>query len=809
MGLPCIHCGEDCGKHPVMWDEKPFCCHGCKTVYQILNEKDLKQYYQIEKMPGIRLESVGHDDRFAYLDLDEIKQKLLEFTDGGISKITLFIPAIHCASCIWLLENMNVLHPGIIHSTVNFPKKEVYLTFRDDEITLRQVVELLVSIHYIPEITLDRLDKKQAHKSNKTLLLKIGITGFVLMNVMMFTFPEYLPGGDLLEEDFKYFFGWISLVLSLPVVFYCANDYFLSAWKSLKHKIISIDLPLALGILALFLQSAWVVITQGGPGYLDSLAGLIFFLLVGRWYQSKTYQALSFERDYKSYFPVAVTRILEGREEVVPLANLQAGDHILVRNQELIPADSTLMKGDGNIDYSFVTGESVPVRKVQGDTVFAGGRQTGSAIELEVSKNVEQSYLTQLWNQDTADNQYNSRLKDLINRVSQYFTLTILFIASLAAGYWLFHGETRTAVFVFTSVLIIACPCALAMTIPFTFGTTMRQYGRQGLYLKKADVIEQLHRITSVVFDKTGTITHSKSLTSEFIGEPLDDIGIRMVKSVVRHSTHPMSVALFSSLPGDSYDEVIHFRELPGLGITGEVDGTKVNIGSCKFVTGKEDQEKGLKSRVYLFLKDHVAGYFQLENNYREGLSEIIHGLEKRFDLHLLTGDNEAEKENLGMFFGDQSNLRFNQTPEDKLNYIRQLKKSGKTVLMVGDGLNDAGALMESDVGITIADDIYHFSPACDAILESSKFGKLNKYILFTNTSLNIVKISFVISFLYNIVGLTFAVQGLLTPVFAAILMPISSISVVAFATFTVSFFARRAFGSESGEQRAERLPEL
>ncbi|MFU8843922.1 MAG: heavy metal translocating P-type ATPase, partial [Bacteroidales bacterium] len=680
MGLSCVHCGEDCGKHPVILDEKPFCCHGCRMVFQILQEKDLKQYYQIEKMPGIRVESSGHDDRFSYLDLDEIKQKLLEFSDGGISKLTLFVPAIHCASCIWLLENMNVLHSGILHSTVNFPRKEVNITFRDQEITLRQLVELLASIHYIPEITLDRLDNKKPDRSNKILLLKIGITGFVLMNVMMYTFPEYLPGGDLLEEDFKQFFGWISLVLSLPVVFYCASDYFLSAWKSLKHRVISIDLPLALGILALFLQSAWVVVTVGGPGFLDSLAGLIFFLLVGRWYQSKTYQALSFERDYKSYFPVAVTRMKEGREEVVPLADLQPGDQILVRNQELIPADSTLVRGVGNIDYSFVTGESIPVRKVTGEAVFAGGRQVGSAVELMVSKNVEQSYLTQLWNHDRAGNQYSSRLKNLINKVSQYFTLTILVIALSAALYWFVWGDTKTAVFVFTSVLIIACPCALAMTIPFTFGTTMRQFGRQGLYLKKTDVIEQMHRVTTVVFDKTGTITHSRSLSAEFIGEPLNDADISMVKSVVRHSTHPLSVALFAGLPGDHFDEVINFRELPGLGITGEVRGVRLNLGSCKFVTGKEEREKGLKSKVYLYLKDHVAGYFQLENNYREGLQEVIADLKSRFDLHLLTGDNEAEKLHLLSLFGDGTRLHFNQTPADKLNYIKGLKKEGKTV---------------------------------------------------------------------------------------------------------------------------------
>lgn len=793
MGQACIHCGDDCGKHPVIWEDKPFCCFGCKTVYQILNEKDLKQYYEIEKMPGIKIDAADVGDKYAFLDLAEIKEKLLDFSDAGISKISLFIPSIHCASCIWLLENLNTLHPGISFSTVNFPKKQVFITYKESEISLRQIVEMLVSIHYIPEITLDNLDKSAGSKSNRSLLLKLGITGFVLMNVMMYNFPEYLPGGELLEDNFRRYFGWLSLILSIPVVVYSSSDYYLTAIKSLKHKIISIDLPIALGIITLFLQSAYDIITNTGIGYLDSLAGLVFFLLIGKWYQGKTYQALSFERDYKSYFPVAVTKIEAGKESVIPLKDLKNGDHILIRNQELIPADSRIYSGEANIDYSFVTGESIPVVKSESDPVFAGGRQVGSAIELEVIKSVEQSYLTQLWNQEKSTDQYESRLNVLINQVSQYFTVIILTIAFGAGLYWLFIDKT-IAIFAFTSILIVACPCALALTVPFTFGSTLRQFGKRGFYLKKTEVIEQLYKVDTIVFDKTGTITQNRSLQVDFEGEELSEDLVLQIKSLVRHSTHPLSAALFINLDGEDYYPVENFKELPGLGISGLVQGIKINIGSQKFVSGKDDEETGLKSYVYVFYKDRILGRFHLENRYREGLQEVIGDLSGSFDLHLLTGDNEAERDNLMPLFREDSQIRFNQTPTDKLEYIRMLKQKNRKVLMVGDGLNDAGALLESDVGITVADDIYHFSPACDAILESTKFHDFNKYIRFSRTSRQVVIISFIISFLYNIGGLFFAVQGMLTPVIAAILMPISSVSVVAFATFSISFLAKRTF---------------
>lgn len=791
MGQPCVHCGEDCGKYPILWEDKPFCCNGCKTVFQILNQKELRQYYEIEKMPGIRVDTQEVGDKYAFLDLDEIKEKIYDFSDSGVSKITLFVPGIHCASCIWLLENLNTLNPGINQSMVNFPKKQVSITFRNDEVSLRQVVELLASIHYIPEITLDKLGQKQGSKSDRTLLLKIGITGFVLMNVMMYNFPEYLQGGELLGDNFKSWFGWLSLMLSVPVVVYSSSDYYLSAIKSLRHKIISIDLPIAIGIIILFLQSAYDIISGTGIGFLDSLSGLVFFLLLGKWYQGKTYQALSFERNYQSYFPVAVTIINDDSEEVIPLKKLKAGDRILVRNQELIPADSVLIKGKGNIDYSFVTGESLPVIKLENEAVFAGGRQVGSAIELLVSKAVEQSYLTQLWNQEKSTDKYFSRLNEMVNKVSQYFTIVILSIAILAGTYWLFFDKTLT-VFVFTSILIIACPCALALTVPFTFGSTLRHFGRNGFYLKKAEVIEQLYKVTHIVFDKTGTITQNKAMHIEFVGDDLPESFIPRIKSLVRHSTHPLSTALFLNLEGDADIEIEGFKEIPGMGITGIIEGERMNMGSRKFVSGKDEKEESLKTKVYLFYKDKIWGYFFMENQYRDGLKEVIDDLNKSFTLHLLSGDNEAERENLKAIFGPASNLFFSQSPTDKLEYVKKLKENGARVLMVGDGLNDAGALNESDVGITIADDIYHFSPACDAILESTKFSKLSRYIRFTNFSISIVKISFIISFIYNIAGLYFAVSGMLTPVIAAILMPLSSVSVVAFATFSISWSARK-----------------
>lgn len=788
MGVKCVHCGEDCGKHPVLWEEKPFCCYGCKTVYEILGAKQLDKYYEIEPMSGIKVEQTDMGDKYAYLDLDEIREKILLFSDGGISKVNLFIPTIHCASCIWLLENLSTLNSGIIQSIVNFPAKTVSITFKDNEISLRQLVELLVSIHYIPEITLDQLDTKSSEKASRDLLLKIGVAGFSLLNVMLYNFPEYLPGGELLEKEFLRYFGWLSFLLSLPVVFYSASDYYLSAFKGLKHKIINIDVPITLGIFTLFIESTYEIVTGSGIGFLDSLVGLVFLLLVGKWYQGKTYQALSFERDYKSYFPVAVTKLIDGKEESTPLQKITTGDRILIRNQELIPADAKLLKGYANVDYSFVTGEAIPIPKKEGELIFAGGRQVGAAIELEVVHEVEQSYLTQLWNQDKKSIT-DSGLNTLINKVSEYFTVIILLIATIAAVYWLIN-DPSLAIFAFTSVLIIACPCALALTVPFTFGSTMRVFGRKGFYIKNTQVIEDLNKIDTIIFDKTGTLTHSRSMVANFVGETLSEEDQIMIKSLTSNSSHPLSATVKDNIEFTEIYEVTDFQEIPAMGATGLINGARINIGSKKFVSGKEDVD--VKStNVYVFIDKNVKGYYQIENKYRDGLTYVIDNLKKSYQLYLVSGDNEAEKKNLSPIFGSDTQLFFNQSPTDKMEFVAKLKEDGKKTLMIGDGLNDAGALIKSDVGLTIADDIYSFSPACDGIIESSKFSILDQFIKFTGTSLNIVKISFVISFLYNIVGIYFAVQGTLSPLIAAILMPLSSISVVAFATFMVSYTSR------------------
>ncbi|MBE2216627.1 MAG: heavy metal translocating P-type ATPase metal-binding domain-containing protein [Ignavibacteria bacterium] len=798
-GTLCYHCGDLCTSLGIHSGEKTFCCTGCKTVYEILHENNLCKYYDLDDTPGIsqkKLDSaVG--SRYSYLEDPGVITQLTSYTDGNMSVCNFVIPQVHCSSCIWLLENLHKLNPAIIKSEINFLQKTLNVKFKVQEISLRQLVELLVSIGYEPQISLNDIENKVKYRSNKSLYYKIGVAGFCFGNIMLLSFPEYLAPVGSLEHNFKQFFALLNLLLGAPVLFYSASDYFKSAIGGLKQRTINIDFPIVLGLVVLFARSAFEIVTNTGVGFIDSMTGLIFFLLLGKIFQSKTYDALNFERNYKSYFPVSVTVKKTGKETSIPVTNLKHTDRIVIRNNELIPADAILFNGNANIDYSFVTGESIPVPKVVGEIVYAGGRQCGSAIELEVIRTVSQSYLTQLWNKDTFIKKDEDKFNSLVNIVGKYFTVLILLVAAAAFVYW-YPTSLRTAINAFTAVLIIACPCGIALTNPFALGNAVRILGRNKLYAKNAAVVERISKIDTIVFDKTGTITQTGDANITFSGSVLSAHEQKLVKSLVRSSTHPLSSRIYEALELSDVYQVTSFIELSGKGIEGTIEEETVRIGSASFAcaesdTYNESMPQGRQdTRIFLSISGSVKGFFTINNIYRNGLEDITSSLKQDYDLIVLTGDNEGEKQNLARYFGSAAKVEFNKSPMDKLEYVKKLQDSGRKVLMIGDGLNDAGALKQSDVGIAISEDITNFSPACDAILDADRFSSLSKLIKFTKTTKKVIILSFMISVIYNIIGVSLAFQSEISPLLAAILMPASSITVVLFTVLATNLTAKQ-----------------
>jgi Cu+-exporting ATPase len=757
-------------------------------VYEIFSANDLTCYYDLQASAGTKPSDI--EGKYNFLDNAKIVESILDFNDEKTQIATLYIPHIHCSSCIWILENLNKLNPSISSSVVNFGKKTVRVTYNCEVISIKQLVKILSSIGYEPFISLDdySVGKRNVDRS---LIYKLGISGFAFGNVMFLSFPEYFQVTGFWIEQYAPVFRWLMFFFSLPVVFYSAQDYLISAYKGLRSKILNIDVPISLGVIVLFVRSTAEIVLNIGTGFFDSLTGLIFFLLLGKFFQQKTYNFLSFERDYKSYFPIGITKLhTNGTEESVQVYDIEKGDRLLIRNEELIPVDCILINGKARIDYSFVTGEAEAVSKKSGDKLFAGGKQLNGSIEVDVLKTVEQSYLTQLWSNDVFNKNKEDSFTTLTNAISKKFTIAVLSIAFLATAYWLVADPSK-ALNVFTAVLIIACPCAIALAAPFTFGNLLRIFGKLKFYAKNASVIEQLAGINTIIFDKTGTITANKETAIKYEGSQLSTDEESLLKSTLRNSNHPLSRSLYDILNKHDIVTLDNYEEHIGKGMEAKHNKNTIKIGSAPFV-GYSAETATLNTAVYVSTNSQYKGRFTFYNKYRKGLSKLFNKLKKHYDLVILSGDNAGETENLTKLLPAKTKLFFNQKPEDKLEYIKHHQQSGAKVLMIGDGLNDAGALAQSNVGIAISENVNIFSPACDAILDASKFNQLYDFIKASKSSIKIIKWSFILSFIYNSIGLYFAVTGQLAPVIAAILMPLSSISIVVFTTISTNILGRK-----------------
>lgn len=787
--LLCFHCGEVCPTTNISAEDKHFCCEGCKMVYQLLNKSGLCDYYALNENPGLNQRITVRKDKFAFLNDEAIQRQLITFTNEQQTHITFYLPTIHCSSCLYLLENLHRLQPAVISASVNFTRKEVSIIYNHNNLSLQKLAELLTSIGYEPYISLQNL---QNHKpaTKKSLIYQLGVAGFCFANIMLLSFPEYL-GLEAADIQLQGIFRWLNVLLALPVFFYSALPFYQSGWKGLKHKFLNIDAPIALAIIVTFSRSMYEVIGGTGAGYFDSMSGIVFFMLVGRVLQDKTYQQLSFERDFTSYFPVAATLVKDGEEIPVSLPDIKAGHTLLIHSNELIPADGICTRGKACIDYSFVTGESLPINKEMGEMVYAGGKQTGGAIEILVIKEVAQSYLTRLWSADAFKKNSEPKSVSFVHLLSRYFTVILFAIASIAATYWAFHDSSKVWN-VITAVLIVACPCALLLSNTFTNGNILRILGRNKLYMRSAQAIEDMANITHIVFDKTGTLTTTQQQEVIYEGHELSKQQQQAIASLAAQSSHPLSRALVAYLGNLKRLPIDEFREIPGKGIEGMVGEDWISLGSQKFiagVSGAADQS----TKVYVSIDDKVYGSFTIRNHFRESVAPLIKTLSSRYRLSVLSGDNPIERTTLQEMMGKDAILLFNQQPANKLHYIEQLQESGERVMMIGDGLNDAGALKQSNVGIALTDDCNNFTPASDAIMDAKQLSALYRFIRLCRANKQIVIASFVLSILYNIVGLSFAVQGVLSPMIAAILMPASSLSIL-LVTFGSSNIAAKLF---------------
>lgn len=772
----CFHCGEKKeADQMLIYDDKAFCCQGCTMVYQLLQKHQLCAYYDYNITPGLNMNGISSTAAFAALDEPELEAPFIRFSNQQQTDIAFYIPRMHCSSCIWLLDNLHKLNSNIFSSTVDFSVKQLFIQYDHKKISSRQIAELLASIGYTPDLHSDNNSLHLAiKKGERKQIIELGIAGFCFANIMMLSFPEYLGLKNFIQGGLSpLLFRTINFCIILPAFFYSGSGFFYNAWQGIKFRKLNIDMPIALAMVVTFLRSIYEISSGIGGGYLDSLSGIIFFMLAGRYLQRKISPYLHFNRQVNHYFPVAVAKLNElGQEKYTKVESLVVGDIIRIHSGEIIPVDADLIRGIGYMDYAFVTGESLLTEAMPGSVLYAGGKQCKADIDVRVLKPFSLAGFSRLWN----TNKQRFGLEDdnaFITFISNYFSLFVLVLAATTCivRYYLHLPDPFGAS---TAVLIVACPCGLLLTSSFTYGFLSNLFAGKGFYLRNGSVLQQIAETTDIVFDKTGTLTDIHSSAIKYEGIEISLIDQMVIAAMLRTSLHPLSKRILQDLQVTPI-KLEHVKEHVGSGVEAWYDDVYYKLGSRKFVGAKSIKTE--QTAVWISIDNVVVGKYILEQPLRKGIITMIEELP--YPITILSGDNAITKTLFEHQINKKIDCQFQQNPTDKYTYIRHMQMGGKKTMMIGDGLNDAGALAESNTGIAIVENTLQFSPASDAIMHVTSLPYLMQYLRASKKAHQLIVIVFIISLLYNILGLYFAVTAKLIPLIAALLMPISTLTIV------------------------------
>ncbi|WP_185871844.1 heavy metal translocating P-type ATPase [Blattabacterium cuenoti] len=738
---------------------------------------------------------------FDFLDNEKIADKIIDFNHKNITTVRFLIPSIYCSSCIFILENLPNINKNILNSTVDFSSKQVWITFNNVKLKLSDIAKFLDNIGYKPSVNFESLENRRNNFNlfGRELIGKLAIYFFCFGNIMLLAIPEYFGAKqeDVWFVKNRSFFHYLMLILSFPVGIFSFSDHIRHAFLGLKKNVINMNVPISVGILVLFLWSCYEVFFDLGPGYFDSLSSFSLFLLMSRIFQIHTHnKILSFNKNYKSFYPALITKVYSnGKEEKILLSSLKKEDMILIKNEEIIPSDSVLIKGNAILDNSFITGESYLINKKIGERIYAGSKQRGEAIVIKVIKNVDHSYLSLLWNKSKSNMGFHKKLFDLNSistKFSQYFTPTVLIISLITGIYWSFNNDVSKVFQTIFSVLIITCPCALVLSTPLIFGNIIRFFSKKGFYVKDIFTMERISSVKTLIFDKTGTITDLNKEKIFFVGNMKNEEK-KIIASLLKHSSHPLSQKILSELSIKNFYFIENFKEILGKGVEGFIKkNIPVKIGSKKYLGITENKNEINQTTVFISINNQLIGYFLFRNYYREGIEKMFRDL-KEYKILILSGDqNDLEKKYLKSILPRDSKVYFNQSPEDKLNHVKKLQKKGEKIMMFGDGINDCAALNQSEVGVAISENPTTFFPNCDAFMQSNCLNQIFLFLKISKISTKLVFFNFMISLFYNIIGIFFAITGNLKPLIAAILMPLSSFSVIFFSLISTWIISRK-----------------
>jgi Cu2+-exporting ATPase len=781
----CAHCGLPVTDSAPGASGARFCCSACSVAYEIIHGAGLGAYYERRTDVDAGPRQVRPSGK-SYAEYDDPAFATRHVTAGaGGAELELFLSGIHCSACVWLVERLPRVLTGVRKASFDLGRSALEVEFDPSRVRPSEIARALDGLGYAPHPSAAERGDGQKER-DRALWVRLGVAGALAGNVMLMALALY-SGADS-DPAYAALFRWGSFVLTIPSVFYCGGVFLRGGLASLRTRAPHMDLPISIGILAGFARSTWNTFSGRGEIYFDSLAVLIFLLLVGRWLQARHHRGATRTLELMAALAPAVARRVDGAgAREVPADAVPAGAEVEVLADERIPVDGIVIQGRSNVDTSWLTGESLPEAVEPGARVYAGTRNTTAPLRLRVEVAGPETRLGRLLQSVEEAQSRRAPIVRLADRVAGYFVFAALGLSALTFVLWSFI-DPALAVDHAVALLVVTCPCALGMATPLAVSAALKRAARAGIFFKGGEFLEALARPGLLAFDKTGTLTEGRLALAAYAG---DEAMLPLVRAAEKRSAHPIGRAVVASLPAGDEPDAEEVRELPGRGVVARVAAHEVAIGTAELVRNgapasgapweRELVEQAARGRpaVAVALDGVVRGVLSFTDPLREDARRSLDALRHAgFRVAVLSGDQPLVVENVAQGLGALVTARGGMRPEDKLAWVEQARRSGP-VVMIGDGINDAAAMAAADVALAVHGGAEAALMAADVFTTQPGVGKVLEAVTGARRTLRVIRRGIAFSLAYNLVGVGLCMAGLISPLMAAILMPLSSLTVV------------------------------
>ena len=799
----CFHCGlplppEQSFTEEIHGQERQFCCFGCQSVCKAIYEAGLEGFYQRTPDGTLLAPPPEPPKDIGLYDLDEVQEEFVREL-GEEREIHLLVEGIHCAACVWLIERTLGALNGVISAQVNLAGKRLLLRWDNKRIKLSSIIERLGAIGYAAVPFDPEAAEGTIKKQNRALLFRMAFAGFAMMNLMWISIALYTGADTADDGKFLGLFQWLGFALATPTLFYAGWPFLKGAWAGLRHRHLTMDLPIAIGASTTYLYSVYVTLsdTNVGEVYFDTVVNFMFVILVGRYLEAMSKRhAVAASQRLLDLQPRVATVLKGNEEKIIPIRSVKPGDLVLVKAGNKVPVDGVVTNGRSKVDESMLSGESEPVSKASGSTVSAGTVNVSSALTIEVTgtlKNTSLGKIIQLVEEAQAS---KAPIQCVADRIVPWFVLITLLLAVTTFVWW-FGSNLELALMAATSVLIITCPCAFGLATPMAIAVAAGQGARHGILVKNGEVLEVLSHVNHVVFDKTGTLTTGKMSVQQIVTAASwsERELLHLAAVVERYSEHSIARAIVEAAEERYLDinskSPEDFEGQPGSGVSAIVEGRRVIIGTSDWLTQHgvplddtfsstiRELEKQAFSCVHVAVDGCYAGLVAIADQLRPDARKLVDNLRAvGIRMTLLSGDRRRVAEAVAEQLGGMEVIA-EVLPQDKDRVIARLQEQGDWVAMVGDGVNDAPALIRANVGIAVGSGTDVSVESADIVLMSDELDKVRLATALSRRTLRTIRQNIGLSISYNIIMVPLAMMAFITPLFAAIAMPISSLLVI------------------------------